>query len=102
MNRPMTVKVQIYGTEFTFKTDDPDYINELARFVDEQIRGITLPKKVSSPTKAITLAAFNIADELFRLRKENKEISRNLSERLDGMLKLAEEARQSSPEKGTR
>jgi cell division protein ZapA (FtsZ GTPase activity inhibitor) len=94
MNRQMTVKVQIYGTEFTFKTDDPDYINELARFVDEQIRGITLPKKVSSPTKAITLAAFNIADELFRLRKENTEISRKLSERLNVMLKMAEEAQQ--------
>jgi cell division protein ZapA (FtsZ GTPase activity inhibitor) len=98
----MTVKVSIYGTEFTFKTDDPDYINELARYVDEQVRKIVLPKKVSSPTKAITLAAFNIADELFRLRKESSEASRKLSERLDTMLKMAKDAHRPSQEKENR
>ncbi|MBI4832424.1 MAG: cell division protein ZapA [Candidatus Lindowbacteria bacterium] len=102
MNRPMTVKVSIYGTEFTFKTDDPEYITELAEFVDEQVRKISLPKKVSSPTKAITLAAFNIADELFRLRKELGENSKKLSERVDSMLKMAEEAHQPPREKETR
>jgi cell division protein ZapA (FtsZ GTPase activity inhibitor) len=99
VNRPSTVKVTIHGTELNFKTDDPDYIRELAKFVDEQIRKVASPK-VTSPSKAITLAAFNIADELFRLRMEKDEDSRKLSERLDAMLNMAEEARQSDKTTG--
>lgn len=96
MSRQTTVKVIIYGTEFSFRTDDPDYINELAAFVDEQIQKIASSGKITSPTKAITLAAFNIADELFRLREEKEEASKKLSERLDAMLEMAEEAYRST------
>jgi cell division protein ZapA (FtsZ GTPase activity inhibitor) len=92
MNKVTTVQVVIHGTPLNFKTDDPDYIRELADFLEEQISKIESSRTVTSPTKAVTLAAFNIADELFRLRKEKKEMSKKLSERLDLMLDMADKA----------
>ena len=96
MNRQTTARVTIYGTEFTFKTDDPEYIQELAEFVDEQIQGIASRGKVTSSSKAITLAAFNIADELFKLRKEKEELATRFSERLDAMLEMTQGAYRST------
>ena len=92
MSKETNVQVVIHGTQLNFKTDDPDYIRELASFLEEQIGKIESSGKMTSPTKAVTLAAFNIADELFRLRKEKKEMSEKLSERLDTMLDMAEDA----------
>jgi len=92
MSKVTTVQVVIHGTPLNFKTDDPDYIRELAGFLEEQISKIESSGRLPSPTKAITLAAFNIADELFRLRKEKKEMSQKLSERLDLMIEMADKA----------
>ena len=91
MSKETTIQVTIHGTQLSFKTDDPDYIRELASFLEEQIGKIELSGKLASPAKAVTLAAFNIADELFRLRREKKEMSDKLSERLDAMLDMTGE-----------
>ena len=39
-NRETTIKIVIHGTELAFRTDDPDYIHELARFVEDQIKRV--------------------------------------------------------------
>ncbi|RJP67313.1 MAG: cell division protein ZapA [Candidatus Abyssobacteria bacterium SURF_17] len=91
MNRPTTIRVAIYGTDLTFRTDDPEYIRELAAFVEEQIQKAAKSAKGTSSTKALTLAAFNISDELFRLRREKQESGEHLSKRLDALLQMAEE-----------
>lgn len=91
MNKPTTVRVSIFGTDLTFRTDDPEYIRELAAFVEEHIQKAAKSAKRTTSTKAITLAALNISDELFRLRKEKQEAGEHLSRRLDAMLRLAEE-----------
>lgn len=91
MSEQTTVTVVIRGTELIFRTDDPEYIKELAEFVAERIAKIAQEDNVAEPTTAITLAAFNIADELFTLRKEQSETSEEVSRRLDAMLKMADE-----------
>lgn len=88
MSKQTTIRIVIHGTQLSFKTDDPDYIHELASFIEEQISRIESSSKVASSAKSVTLAAFNIADELFRLRREKEE----MSERLGAMLDMAEEA----------
>ncbi len=92
MSEQTTVTVVIGGTELSFRTDDPEYIRKLAEFVDKQIRKITLSDKVSEPAVAARLAAFNIADELFTLRKEESETSEEVSRRLDTILEMTDEA----------
>jgi cell division protein ZapA (FtsZ GTPase activity inhibitor) len=92
MSPRTTVKVTISGIELSFKTEDPQYIKELARHVEDEVRKVLSTGKVTSATKAVTLAAFNVADELFTLRKEKDELANKLSERLDAMLDMAEDA----------
>ena len=96
MTEQTTVKVVIRGAEFSFRTDDPEYIKKLAAFVNSEIEKVTTSGKVTEPAKAITLTAFNIADELFRLRKENSDMSEDVSRRIDSILKQADEAYRSA------
>ena len=91
MTEPTAVRVVIQGVEFNFRTDDPEYMKRLAGFVDSEIAKITSSDSALSPAKAVTLAAFNIADELFRLRSEKSELTEEVSGRLDAMLQMAEE-----------
>jgi cell division protein ZapA len=91
MSELKTVKVIIQGTEFSFRTDDPKYMERLAEFVNKQIDKITSSDNSIAPVKAATLAAFNIADELMSLRSENTELTEEVSRRLDAMLEMAEE-----------
>jgi cell division protein ZapA len=92
MSEQATIKVVIGGTELSFRTDDPEYIRELADYVDKQIRKITLSDNVSEPAVAAKLAAFNIADELFTLRKEESGTAEEISRRLDTILEMTGEA----------
>lgn len=100
MNEYATVKVVIQGIELSFETSDPEYIKELADFVDKQIEKVTVSDKVTAPTKAATLAAFRIADELLRLRKEKSEMTEQISRRLDAMIEIADEVYRSTEASG--
>ncbi len=100
MKEPATVTVVIQGTELSFKTDDPEHMKELAAFIDKQIKKVTQSGKVTDPVKAVALAAFNIADDLFKLRKDKAEMSEELSRRLGAMLEMAEETYRSTETSG--
>ena len=79
----MSVKVTIYGTEYPVKGDaDSDYIHEVAAYVDEKMREVANSLTVKSTTKVAILAALNITDELFSLKRSTGEESDELEERL--------------------
>jgi cell division protein ZapA (FtsZ GTPase activity inhibitor) len=48
---------------------------------------------VTSQTKAIILAAFNIANELFQIKEEKEDFSK----RLDSLLEIADQAQALEP-----
>ena len=100
MTEHTTVTVAIQGVEFSFKPDDQEYIRKLAAFVDSEIEKITASDNAIAPAKAVTLAAFHIADELFRLQSEKAELSEEVSTRLDAMLEMAEETYRSTGKAG--
>lgn len=65
------VSVKIYGEAYPLKAGgDEAYVTEVARYVDEKMHEVAASAKVVSTTKIAVLAALNIADELFRLRRE--------------------------------
>ncbi len=75
--RPHTVKVTIFGTEYPIKGDaDPTYVNKLAKYVDSKMLDLTGGSTSSATVRLAVMAALNVADELFQARE-------NL-ERLDG------------------
>ena len=70
------VDVEIFGGTYSIKGNaDPEYVRQLARFVDEKMRSLAQrsPSTVSAQRIAV-LAAVNMADELFRLRNRQRKV----------------------------
>lgn len=88
----MSVKVTIYGTEYPVKGEaDPEYIMNVAGYVDEKMREVADSLTVKSTTKVAILAALNITDELFTIRnsedKDSEELDKRLTRLIDRMKK---------------
>ncbi|MCK4772170.1 MAG: cell division protein ZapA [Candidatus Latescibacteria bacterium] len=90
----MSVKVTIYGTEYPVKGDaDPDYIKEVAAYVDDKMREVASGLSVKSSTKVAILAALNITDELFVARRDSSEQEEEIHARLTRLTDRVKEAR---------
>lgn len=86
-----SVEVQILGQNYAIKTDEDEvYIKSLARFIDEKLKEIYSVAPNINQTKASVMAAFGIADELFKLRMEQENMHKMIEEKteiLSGFLK---------------
>ncbi|HDG67592.1 MAG TPA: cell division protein ZapA [candidate division Zixibacteria bacterium] len=87
-----TVSVKIYNQELKIRTDEPpEYVRDVARYVDSKIYEVVDNVPGISSTKALILAAMNIADELFKQREEHQKLVRQLRERSEQLAqKLSE------------
>ena len=82
--------VEIFGQTYNVRGGgDPDYLLELARFVDSRMREVAAEVATVDPVKIAILAALNIADEFSRYRKQREhavgawfETTEELSQRL--------------------
>ena len=79
-----SIEVQILGQNYAIKTDEEEaYIKSLARFVDEKLKEIYNVAPNINQTKATVMAAFGIADELFKLRMEQENMYRIIEEKTE-------------------
>ena len=91
-----TIKVEIYDQAYTVRSDgDPEYLKQLAHYVDERMREISSGTLTVDSRKVAILAALYIADELHQLRKAHEQADEQLatrssecSEMLDRLLKV--------------
>ena len=68
------VYVEIFGQTYAVKAGaDPGYVEKLAAFVDEQMKGVSRATGAVDSVRIAVLAALNLADECFRLRREVEE-----------------------------
>jgi cell division protein ZapA len=66
--------VEIFGQTYHVRGDgDPDYLLELARFVDTRMREVAGQVATVDPMKIAILAALNIADEFSRYRHQRED-----------------------------
>jgi cell division protein ZapA len=91
---PDTLSVTIFGAEYKIKGADPDYIGEVAAYVDSKMRELERRLSSGAPAKIAILTSLNIADELFRERKERERLltelkgkARSLGTALDASLR---------------
>lgn len=71
---PASTSVEIYGQTYNVRGEgDPNYLAELARFVDSRMRDVAAQVATVDPAKIAILAALNIADEFSRYRKERED-----------------------------
>ena len=69
-----TTILRIMGDEYPIKSDaDSDYLQELAKYVEEKIQSIALKNKFPSKLKSEVLASIIITDEYFSEKKRSNE-----------------------------
>ena len=69
-----SISVEIFGQTYNVRGEgDPNYLAELARFVDTRMREVAAQVATVDPVKIAILAALNIADEFSRYRKQREE-----------------------------
>ena len=67
-----SIKVQIFGMDYSLRSDkDPEYVKQVADYVDEKIQKLSTTTNVKSQTKIAVLVALNIAEELFQLKRQH-------------------------------
>jgi cell division protein ZapA len=94
MNADDSTEVEIFGQTYNVRGEgDPNYLTELARFVDARMREVAAQVATVDPMKIAILAALNIADEFSRYRKERDsaagmwvEKTEEISERLNKVI----------------
>ncbi len=86
----MSTQVEIFGAKYTFDGDDPEHIRQLAGYVNAKMLETAQHIKNVTTSKVAVLAAMNITEELFNLRREADRSKRHAAHRLDKMLALAQ------------
>lgn len=68
--------VEIFGQTYNVRGEgDPNYLEELARYVDARMREVAAEVNTVDPMKIAILAALNIADEFSRFKKQKQSAS---------------------------
>jgi cell division protein ZapA len=85
------VHVDICGQRYAIRSDlDPQYVAELAAFVDEKMRLAARELASSDPTRVAVVAALNVADELYRARADATGAESRLLSRAADIEKLVD------------
>jgi cell division protein ZapA len=74
MGKERLVEIKVFGQTYTVKTDaEEDYIQEVAKYVNEKMEEVLKKTKSVSTLNVAILTALNIADDL--LKEKEKRIA---------------------------
>ena len=80
-------EVTICKQTFQIKSgDDPDYVQDLARHVDQRMEELTQLTPTVDTLKIAILAALNIADDLMTTQEELRGVEREIGESANRIL----------------
>ena len=78
------IEVRIFGQTYQIKAGaDSDHIKRLAQYVDEKMRDIASGTPTVDTLKIAVLAALNITEELFQLKRQKREGDKELERRAE-------------------
>lgn len=78
------VHFQIFGVKYRISSDtDPEHTREVASYIDQKMREIASSTFEIRRAKVAVLVAINLADELFKIEEEGRQIDRISRERAD-------------------
>ncbi len=81
-NSNQPYKVVIYNQTYNLRSDhQPDYIQDLAEYVDRRMNEIARATMTVDSLRVAILAALQIADELFQARKDMNATEEEIAER---------------------
>jgi cell division protein ZapA len=86
------VQVEIFGQVYSIKgKDDPDYIRELAAFIDRKMKEVQKGTGTADPHRVAILTALTITDELYRLREQYATMERTSENAARRLLELTDD-----------
>jgi cell division protein ZapA len=92
-NPTQSVKVEIYNQSYNIRGNgDPEYIVQLADFVDRRMRDVAAATLTVDSLKVAILAALHIADELHQLKKRHEQMDSQLAQKTAEYSQLIEQA----------
>jgi cell division protein ZapA len=78
------IQVEIYGQSYSIRAGaDPDYIRNIARYVDLKMREIASGTPTVDSMKIAVLAALNITDEFFQLKRQKQDADKEVEKRTE-------------------
>ena len=85
-DKPSPVHVEIFGLSYAVQAGpEPGYVEQLAGFVDQQMRDVSRGAGAVDSVRIAVLAALNIADELFQARTRLRAADEKLLSRADSL-----------------
>ena len=97
MAAPGRVEISLLGQTLTVRTEaDPEYVRTLAAYIEERVAALKLGG-VKDPMTALTLAALDITDELFRAREDREREEGDIGARLGALVEMLERLTPSAP-----
>jgi cell division protein ZapA len=91
------MKVEIFDQTYNIQTEgDESHLRNVASFLDEKMRAVAESTRQVDSTRVAVLAALNIADELFALRKHQEEIEGPMRQQLQRCVRLTEKVLEAS------
>jgi cell division protein ZapA len=91
MSESRVVHVEVHGQRYPIRSAlDPQYVAELAAYVDEKMRLAALETPAGDTLKVAVLAALNIADEFFRACNEVESDHAVLSRRAAALERIVD------------
>ena len=87
---PGRVELTLLGQALTVRTEaDPEYVRTLAHYLEERVAALG-KSGVKEPMAALTLAALDITDELFRAREDHERQDGDVQARLGALVQMLE------------
>lgn len=91
MSESRVVYVDIHGHRYPIRSGlDPEYVAELAAFVDDRMRLAARESQSGDTLKIAVLTALNIADELFRALNDVQSDHATLSRRAAALERIVD------------
>jgi len=79
---PTSVDITILGQKYTIRGESSEsQIRELSRYIDETIKDVCNKYPNITPLKALILTTFNIAEELYKLKAEQEDLTKHIEEK---------------------
>ena len=97
MSESRRVEFQLFGQTLTIRTaESPDYIHALAKYIDERVTALKR-SGVKDPMMALSLAALDITDELFKAREDASQDEGDVGKRLSALVAMLDKATPKEP-----
>jgi len=91
------VELSLLGQTLTVRTEaSPEYVRQLATFLEERV-GELSRAGIKDPMAALTLAALDITDELFRSREERARQDGDVNTRLSALVDILDRLAPGTP-----